>query len=273
MDRITIGNLSVSRFIIGGNPFSGIAHQGAERDSEMAHYYTTARIKEAYRKAEEAGVNTHIGRSDRHIIHTLMEYWDEGGTIQWIAQTCPSEGTIAQGIEKALKGGASACFIHGGVMDHYHANNRLGEIPREIERIKAAGIAAGVAMHNPDVMVWAEANLDVDFYMCSYYRAGARRKDPAYHPGATEYFLPEDRAAMVRAIHSTARPVIHYKIMAAGRDEPKRAFEFVARNMRPIDATCVGIYTGDNPNMIEENVALLDKYRTEAAPAAAADHA
>ena len=76
MRKIEFGDVEVSRLVIGGNPFSGFSHQSPGRDREMIRYYTTARIKDALRKAEEAGINTFFGRTDRHIGRLLSEYWD-----------------------------------------------------------------------------------------------------------------------------------------------------------------------------------------------------
>ena len=90
METVRIGSSDVSRFIIGGNPFSGSSSgHGREADKDLPHYYTCARIKETYRQAESLGVTTAVARADAHILRVLMEYWDEGGTIQWIGQTCP----------------------------------------------------------------------------------------------------------------------------------------------------------------------------------------
>ena len=38
--------LSVTRLIIGANPFGGYSHQNTDRDQEMRAYYNVARIKE-----------------------------------------------------------------------------------------------------------------------------------------------------------------------------------------------------------------------------------
>jgi hypothetical protein len=35
MKKLKIGSTSVSKFSIGGNPFSGFSHQGETRDKEM----------------------------------------------------------------------------------------------------------------------------------------------------------------------------------------------------------------------------------------------
>lgn len=48
-----------------------------------------------------------------------------------------------------------------------------------------------------------------------------------------------------------------YKVLAAGRNDPKEAFAFVAQHLRPQDAVCVGICTKDNPKMLEEDLQLL----------------
>ena len=58
-------------------------------------------------------------------------------------------------------------------------------------------------------------------------------------------------------IQHLSRPVIHYKVLAAGRHDPAVALAYTARHMRPTDAVCVGIYTRDNPNMLAEDLELL----------------
>ncbi len=258
MEQVRIGTLSVSKLIIGGNPFSGFSHQGSARDLAMKRYYTTERIKATLREAERVGINTHIGRADHHVMRFLLEYWDEGGTLQWIAQTCPELGTPERGVQNGIAGGAKACFIHGGWMDYVYAQGRLDEIPPAIAMIHDAGMPAGIAGHNPQVFEWAEEHLDVDFYMCSYYNAAHRDKNAEHVSGMPEWFLSEDRGAMTSLIARLSKPVIHYKVLAAGRTPAPEAFAFVAKHLRPQDAVCVGVHTHDNPHMLEEDVTLLE---------------
>jgi len=260
MGFVNIGALRVSRFILGGNPFSGFSHQNPEKDMEMKRYYTCARIKEVLREAEKLGLNTLVARADHHIIRVLLEYRDEGGKLQWIAQTCPELGTMERGINNAIYGGAQGCYIHGGFMDFLFANNRLDEVPLAIEKIKKAGLPAGIAAHNPKVLEWAEKNLNVDFYMCSYYIPTVRDKDPEHKSGMVEIFSDEDRERMVSVIKNLKRPAIHYKVMAAGRKDPEEAIAFVSKHLRPQDAVCIGIYPKDKPYMLQENLSLLQKY-------------
>ena len=62
MQTAQIKHLTVSRFILGSNPFSGFSHQSRETDQAMRHYFTSARIKAVLREAESLGINTIIAR-------------------------------------------------------------------------------------------------------------------------------------------------------------------------------------------------------------------
>ena len=259
LDTVHIGKLAVSRLILGGNPFAGFSHQNAQRDDAMRTYYTTARIKETLRQAEQAGITTFLGRTDRHMTRTLLEYKDEGGTLQWIAQSAPELSTIGRSIQEAIYGGANAMFIHGGHMDYMMANNQLDLVAPAIEQIRKAGLPAGVAGHTTAIFEWAEKNIDVDFYMCAYYNPSDRSRTAEHAIASEEYFLDENRDAMVETIAHLSKPVIHYKIFAAGRNDPKQAFAYVARHLRPSDAVCVGVFTKDNPNMIADDIALFEQ--------------
>ena len=254
-----IKHLKVSTFILGSNPFSGFSHQSVQTDDDMRHYFSTARIKQILFEAETLGVNTFLARTDFHVMRTLMEYRDEGGRLQWFAQTCPEVGNHAACIQRAKNYGAVACHIHGGVMDNLFAQGKLDEIPAVVDLIHEKGMLAGMAAHRPEVIAWAEEHLDLDYFMCCYYNPIPRDKNPEHVAGSQEYYGAEDREAMTTLIGSLSRPVIHYKIMAAGRNEPAAAFAYAASKMRENDAVCVGVYPKDHPTMLREDVALLEQ--------------
>jgi hypothetical protein len=256
---IRIGKLSVSRLILGGNPFSGFSHQGPERDREMRSFYTPARICQVLSQAEALGINTFIGRADDHIVGVLRQHQDAGGSIQWIAQTCPEHGTPLQAAKRAIAAGPAAAYIHGGVMDNLLAAGRLSDALPAIQAIRDAGLPVGVAGHRPEVFRWAEDHCHLDFAMCSYYNPIPRHDGPEHRSGCNEAYLPEDRDSMVAQISRLRAPAIHYKVMAAGRNDPRDAFAFVGRHLRPNDAVCVGVFTRDVPDMLARNVALLNQ--------------
>ncbi len=258
MDTIRLGNLEVSRLILGSNPFSGFSHQGGDVDEAMVRWYTVARIKEALHQAEEAGVTTLIARADQHVIRLLGEYWDEGGKLAWVAQTCPGVGPSKQVAKMAIDGGASAAFIHGGVMDYSLAQGDFDDPLAGIDAIRQAKLPWGIAAHNPKVFDWARENIDPDFYMASYYNAAHRDKSAEKLSGQPEWFLDEDRRTMTETIAALPKPAIHYKVLAAGRNDPADAFAFAAATMRAEDAICVGVFTKPNPHMIAEDVRLFE---------------
>ena len=260
MEYTNLGALEVSRFILGSNPFIGVSHQSTEQDGEMLHYYTVQRIKETLREAESLGIKTLIARTDHHMMRVLLEYWDEGGGIDWIGQTCPLIGPTELCVQNAIQGGARACYIHGGVMDYLLANDALDQVQPAIDRIREAGLVAGIAGHNPKVFEWAEQALDADFYMCCYYNAAKRDTHAAYVSGKIEEYFDEDREVITNLIQGLSKPVIHYKILAAGRKDPDEAFAYAASKMRPCDAVCVGVFTKDSPDMLEQDVRLFERH-------------
>jgi hypothetical protein len=261
---VHLGTLPVSRLIIGGNPFAGFSHQSRERNAAMLAWYTDERIIEALFQAESLGLLACLCRGDAHIARVLRRYWDQGGTMRWIAQTDSQAGTAVAGAQFCLDHGASACYLHGGVMDNYVAQKRYADIHAFAKFTKAAGVPVGVAGHIPEDFLWAEENLDLDFYMVSYYNPSPRQDVPHHDPNAAEQYLPEDREARVATIQHLRRPVIHYKVLAAGRTDPTEGLTYAAHHMRPMDAVCVGVYTQDNPQMLAEDLMLLLRALQEA---------
>ncbi len=257
MDTVKFGTVTVSKIILGGNPFSGFSHQTPVIDREMVKWYTVARIKQTLLQAESLGINTFLGRADKHIRRTLMEYWDEGGQIQWFAQTAPEFSSLSGNVAGAIATGAAGVYIHGGQMDFFFAQKQFDIVRETIQQIKDAGVAAGVAGHNPRVHEWADEHLDLDFHMCSYYNPTPRDENAEHVHGAQEVFSDQDRAAMVEVIQHLRAPAIHYKIFAAGRNDPREAFAFVAQQLRPQDAVCIGVFTKDKANMLAEDVELF----------------
>ncbi|MBN1400428.1 MAG: hypothetical protein JXA74_06305 [Anaerolineae bacterium] len=255
--NIRLGSIEVSRFVIGGNPFSGFSHQSRERSQEMLDWYSDERIVEVLFQAESLGLNVCLSRGDEHITRVLRRYWDEGGTLQWIAQTNSRAETSREGALYCIDHGAAACYLHGGVMDNYIAQGCYDEIVSFVDTVKAARIPVGIAGHMPEDWLWAEEHLALDFYMGCYYNPSPRQDVPHHDPAANEQYLAKDREERVAAIRNLTRPVIHYKILAAGRHDPAEAFAYATQHMRPQDAVCVGIYTRDKPNMLAEDLRLF----------------
>ena len=258
MQYVQFHHLTVSRLMLGSNPFSGFSHQGVARDDEMRHYFSAARIKATLLSAEALGVNAMIARTDFHVIRTLMEYRDEGGKLMWFAQSCPEVGSHTLCIERAAQNKAVACHLHGGVMDYAFAQEKLDDVQPALDLIREKGMLAGIAAHNPKVITWAEENLDLDYYLCSYYNPIPREKGAEHVSGTEEKYLDVDRDKMTALIPALSRPVVHYKVMAAGRNDPAQAIAYAAARMRAHDTMCIGVFPKDDPGMLAEDARLLE---------------
>ncbi len=254
-----LGALEVSRLIIGGNPFSGFSHQSRQRDAEMVAWYTDERIIATLFEAESLGLQTCVLRGDEHITRVLAEFWRRGGRLRWVAQTDSRAPTPAEGARYCIEHGASACYLHGGVVDYLLNQGQDEPFYAFEETVHRAGLPAGIAGHLPADFSWAEQHLHLDFYMVSYYNPSPRDLTPLHDPAASERYTGEDRDERVAIIPTLSRPAIHYKILAAGRTPAEEAFAFAAAHMRPQDAVCVGIYNRENPHMLRDDVALFTR--------------
>ena len=127
-------DLQVSRLVVGGNPISGFSHGTPARDKAMFDYFTAENCKRLLRRCEECGVNTAFLRADNHVIRLLHEYWNEGGRIQWVAQTVPGEDPVGN-IKKAHRFGAKGIYLHGGTMEAFFAKGEKEAVRTQLETI------------------------------------------------------------------------------------------------------------------------------------------
>ena len=258
----TLGTAQVSGLCIGGNPFSGFSHQSEERTREMLDYHTPERIKATLRTAEENSINTFIGRTDDHIFGILRSYWDAGGTLQWFAQVSPDRGqpnTWRKWLDGAADLGATAAYLHGGIVDFSYANGKFDELREFLQRARDCGVIAGFAGHKPEAHAWISEHLDVDFQMCCHYNP-TDRSQQAEHIATGEKWNDEDRDKMLSVIATVEKPVIHFKIFAAGNKPILPAFENLGRHMRENDVACIGVFLKDDPEMIGKDVALFEEH-------------
>ncbi|HUV38468.1 MAG TPA: hypothetical protein VMY39_02595 [Planctomycetota bacterium] len=250
-----LGKVSVSRLVVGGNPVSGFSH--AARDKEMRDYFTTANTKKLLRRCEAAGINTCFFRADKHVMRMLNEYWNEGGTIQWVAQSAP-EMEVVNNVNQAVAYNAKAMYVHGGLVDNCFEKNDFDPMRRQIDRIHESGIAAGCASHDPQhLLKLLEMGWDIDFFMvCLYHLEGYRGK---LSVSQDEKFIDTDRVKALSIIKKVKQPCFAYKILAAGRKDPREAFTEVCSYLKPVDGINVGMYPPDSPTLVEDNVALAEE--------------
>ena len=248
LPMVKIGDSRVTRLIVGGNPFSGHSHHSAQLNKEMRDYYTAKRIKETFVECERCGINTIQCRADNHMMRLLNEYWNEGGKLQWIAQTASERASAIANVDQIATYGAIACYHHGSKTDSLFRAGKIDTLKDVLAAIKDKGIPAGLGTHDPAVVRYAEDNqFDADFYMMSFYNI----------PRRGEVYLPEDREASCKIIREVPKPFLAFKIMAAGRNDPSEAFRYAYENIKPTDAVVVGIFTKYQPNQVREDADLV----------------
>jgi len=269
LPRIHLGDLEVSRLIVGGNPISGFSHQSGERSRQMLEFFTVERIKALWRDCEAHGIDALIARADAFIMRVLAEYWREGGRLRWIAQTAPEHRDPYQNIRLAHHAGASAIYVHGGDAGVLFENDQVEEVRKRVEYIRSLGVPAGMAAHNPEYHLEAQRQgIPVDFHMVCLYNLtgylGRRSEEPR------EEFDFADRAAALAAIRRLEKPCIAYKIYGAGRLTPEQAYADVSQALQPKDGVLVGMFPPDAPDIIVDNVRRVAALSTVAMVAARA---
>ncbi len=246
LPTISIASHRVTRLIIGGNPYSGISHHSAAASKAMEDYYTTHQIIADLRQAEKSGITTVLARADRHIMRALNEYWNAGGTLQWIAQT-PKDteyANLQDYLQIIARYNPIAIYHHGGTTDKLYMEGVLETLRDSLACVRDLGCAVGIGTHDPHVLKYCYAEgYDVDFYVCALYN----------HTQHRELYLPNDRETAFTAIQAIPTPIIAIKVLAAGRNEPTAAFQLALENIKPTDAMAVGMYTKFHPDQIQEN--------------------
>jgi len=268
MRTTQIGGIDVSRLVVGGNPFSGFSHQSPERDRQMREYFTTDRICEFLHAAAAAGINTAFMRTDEHILGVLRQYRAQAGTIQWFAQVVyePDDpGVHREWIRRAGEMGAAGMYLHGGATDYWVATGQFELFDEALELMRSWHVPAGFAGHRADAHAYVRDHVRPDFQMCCHYNPTDRSSNPA-HSNVGEKWSVDDRAAMLEVIATLPCPAVHYKVFAGGNRPVDEAFDTLSRCVRDGDVVCIGVFPGDDPDLLAKDIALFDKHVEHTTP-------
>ncbi|MCX5643740.1 MAG: hypothetical protein NTZ17_03500 [Phycisphaerae bacterium] len=245
-----IGNVTISRLMIGGNQFSGWSHS---RDLKYLRdlfkaYATEKNILATLRLAEENGVNTIITSDSSY----LRKYWkDWGGQMQWIAQVHPKTDDVTSDIKRAIDAGAIGAYVQGGVGDSFVKGGRVDLLGKAVEFIKSNRVLAGIGGHSLEVPKAVEkAGIQPDFYMKTlhydqYWSATPKEQRVEFNVDSNG---PQDHDNMwsitpekdIEFMRTVARPWIAFKVLAAGAIHPRAGFKYAFDN--GADFICVGMF-------------------------------
>lgn len=249
MPTIKLGSLEVSRLILGSNPFWGYSHKSPQLDEEMKKYHTDERIIAILDEAAECGITAIASPPDKRWRDLYKKYLDGGGKLRiWIAQPHGSPDQMKDEISAAADAGAQAAFIQGARVEEQFGQKKLDVLLDWVEHIRKRGVVAGMAAHWPEIHPEIERRgFPTDFYFQCFYNASKGEK-----------YRAEEREKAIVTIHQIKKPVIGYKILAAGRLPPQEGFEYAFAHLAPKDGVCVGVYTKDAVDQIRQNATLTE---------------
>ncbi len=267
LPTIQIGDHRVTRLICGGNPISAISHFSSEMDEDMLHYYTMPRLQQLLDECWRQGINTVQTRADRHTMRMYMEHRDNGGQLQWIAQTASEFSDIFANIARTAHFGPLAIYHHGTHTDNSWHEGKIDQVRDYLKAIHDHGLPAGIGTHIPEVIEYAEEHgWETDFYMsCFYNLARSYKAAPAVDQDAyaKEAYPDGDPDRMTATIRQVQKPCLGFKIMAANRkcstpESVRAAFEYAFANIKPTDAVVVGMFPKYS-NQAQENAGYVDE--------------
>jgi len=265
LPTIDLCGKTVTRLICGGNPLSGFSHVSEELDREMIEYYSMTNILKLLDDCWENGINTFQSRGDRHQMRAFLEHQQNGGRMQWIAQTASEFRDIKANVREIAEYAPVAIYHHGTHVDNSWHRGEFDQVLDIIECIREQGLPAGIGTHQPRVVEYVEERgWPVDFYMCCLYnlargyKAAPAAERDAY---ARDKFPAEDPAGMAAVIRRVDKPCLAFKVMAASRncktpECTKAALETALLSIKPTDGIVVGMFPkyGDQ---VAENSGLV----------------
>lgn len=264
LPEVGFGGRGTTRLIIGGNPLRGNSHFSREMDEDMRRFFTVERIKETLHAAERCGINTVQARGDVLILQCVREYWDEGGTMRFVAQTASELRDLRGHVRQLAAFGAAGIYVHGTFTDRCFLEGGLQEVRDLLLAIRDTGLPTGLGTHIPEVIDRAEEEAwDLDFYMAALYNISVPSRESAIGGKGfqAERFDHDDRFKMLDRVRRTRKMCLVFKVLGASRlcatpAEVRKAFALVYETIKPGDAAVVGMFPKYG-NQIAENCALL----------------
>jgi len=154
-------------------------------------------------------------------------------------------------IDEVVRIGCKALYFHGALVDQAYAEQDGEKLRRWSAYARAAGVPVGVAGHASQAHLWVDSLDIVDFHAVCFFNCGS------LHVGLGEKFNLADIFLATEAIQRIQKPCIAYKIMGAGRIDPRMAFEYALERIKPGDVVNVGMHRGDKEDMVAENARLV----------------
>lgn len=247
LPTMKIGDVEITRLIVGSNPFLGKSHMDAGTDKDMQEYFSEEKAFEMLRSCEAAGINAIQSRGNMPIMGLIDRYRASGGNLKWLATSSKSLDTFDEELDEMMKYHPAAVCIHGELADELYLTGRLELLEGLLEKIRRKGVPCGVCAHFPEVLAYVEEQgLKPDYYMASLYNISQPDRSHDVNPTG-ERFEDSDIPKMYEVIRKLSAPVIALKILGAGRrcasqEQVRGAFAEAFSSIKPGDGVLVGMF-------------------------------
>jgi hypothetical protein len=255
-----IGDIELSRVILGCNPLMGGVHaRNLYYIYPLARkYMTKEKIMETLQLAEENGINTVlIHQPHKASMDAVADYNKRGGHMQVIMQLTPpgrwlnlndpdstvsiTKEAIDESVASAAEKGCVGAFLLGCLGDRWVKAKRFDLLQECISCIRANGMIAGIGGHDKRVPVAVEkAGIDVDFYFKTIHpdTYWGTIPEEEKRPFVVDSSGPDDHDCMwelypqetIENMRKITKPWVGYKVLAAGAVPPTEAFQFAFEN-------------------------------------------
>jgi len=283
LPRGKIGNIEMSRVIVGSNLFYGGAHaRNLLYVSElMERYFTDEKILETLQLCEENGINTNIGG-----VEIVKRYNKErGGKMHSLAQLDPghhdwsddkrtdnqisiTKDDIKKTAEWAAEEGCVGGHLLGCRGDRWVKKKRFDMLEEYVSQMRKHGLLAGIGAHDMRVPMECEkAGIECDYFFKTIHPDtywGALEEDEK-RPYLVDSFGPDDYDCMweqwpeksIKVMQDIKTPWIGFKVLAAGAVHPNEGFKFAFQN--GADFVCAGMFDWQ----VRDNAAIAKEILSE----------
>lgn len=256
-----IGNVNLSRLIIGGNLIGGWAHS---RDliyvSKLVKaYHTDDKVMMTLQLAEKCGIDTLL--CNPQLARIINKYWREtGGKIQFLSD-CGHKDGFVEGIKISQEAGAIAMYCQGEMSDRLVKQEKFSEISDGLALIRSYGKPAGIGAHRLEtIKACVEKGIKPDFWVKTLHHHNYWSAQPESEWHDNMYcFEPEET---IEFMNTLEEPWIAFKILAAGAIKPEDGFKYAFDN--GADFICVGMYdfqVVDDANILLDTLTNVQRVR------------
>jgi hypothetical protein len=240
--RTMIGDISVSRMIIGTNWFLGYSHISVAKDSFIKSYQDTKKVAAILETFLDHGIDTVMGPPDPLLIDAVKEAQDRTGDeiILILTPTFnivpggPKENDAEDVLDMCKGFQCKICMPHMIVTDYLldRMNGKIRNIKKYTAMIRERDMIPALSTHMPETIIIADkTNVDIETYIQIYNAIG--------------FLMHVEPEWVMQIIKNAHKPIITIKPLAAGRLSPLTGLPFVWSTIRNKDMVAIGTTTAD----------------------------